>query len=124
MIRIKHLLERVEADDRDRLWVEPVGLTKDLQEWCAVQHVLPHLGPPMKVWQWFEQHPEGYDEFRARYHEHLGKSQYKKALEALASVALREDFTLLHQGDDPAHNTATALYEYLVELQAYVPPEV
>lgn len=123
MIKIKHVFDRVEPDDRDRMWIEPVGLTKDLQEWCSVQHVLPHLGPPIKLWQWFGQHPEGYEEFRARYHHHLGTSQYKPALQALAAVALREDFTLLHQGDDPAHNTATALYEFLMELQAYVPPE-
>jgi uncharacterized protein YeaO (DUF488 family) len=123
MILIKHFLEPPESDDGDRIWVEPIGITKDLQEWCKVQHVLPHLGPPMKVWRWFQDHPDGYDEFRARYHEHLSHSPYREALLALANVALRESFTLLHQGDDPNHNTATALYDYLVELQAYAPPE-
>ena len=123
MIKIKHLLEPVEKDDRDRIWIEPIGCTKDLQEWCSVHHVLSHLGPPIKIWRWFEHNPQGYEEFRARYHEHLDKGPYKDALTALATVGLREDFTLLHQGDDPAHNTATALYEYLTELQAYVKPE-
>ena len=123
MIRIKHLLEQVENDDRDRIWIEPIGVTRDLQEWCSVHHVLSHLGPPIKIWKWFEQHPEGYDEFRARYHEHLSRGPYKEALQALAAVALREDFTLIHQGDDPTRNTATALFEYLTELQAYVKRE-
>jgi uncharacterized protein YeaO (DUF488 family) len=123
MIKIKHLLDTVEKDDRDRIWVEPIGCTRDLQEWCSVNHVLCHLGPPLKLWRWFEQNPAGYEEFRARYHEHLNRGPYRDALKALATVALREDFTLVHQGDDPAHNTATALYEYLSELQAYVKPE-
>jgi uncharacterized protein YeaO (DUF488 family) len=42
---------------------------------------------------------------------------------ALATAALQENITLLHQGDDPNHNTATALHEYLSELQAYSRPE-
>jgi hypothetical protein len=29
----------------------------------------------------------------------------------------------LHQCDDPIHNSAMALYEYLTELEAYCPPE-
>ena len=41
----------------------------------------------------------------------------------LATAALKEDLTLLHQGDDPNRNSATALYEFLTELQAYCKPE-
>jgi uncharacterized protein YeaO (DUF488 family) len=122
MIRIKHFLDKVESEDRDRIWVEPIGVTKDLVELCSIRHVLSHLGPPVKLWTWFGQHPEGYEEFRARYHEHLNHGPYRQALQALAAVGLKEDFTLLHQGDDPARNTATALYEFLIDLQAYVPP--
>ena len=123
MIRVKHFLQAVEPDDGQRLWVEPIGLTKDLREWCKVEHVLPHLGPPKALWDWFDEHPDGYDYFRARYHECLGRSQYRPALQQLAQAAGRETFTLLHSGDDPAHNSATALYEFLSELQAYCPPE-
>ena len=36
MIKVKHLLEAVEESDGQRLWVEPIGLTKDLREWCQV----------------------------------------------------------------------------------------
>ena len=123
MIRIKHFLDRVENEDRERIWVEPIGVTRDLQELCSIHHVLSHLGPPVKLWNWFQSHPDGYEEFRARYHDHLSRGPYRQALQALATVALKEDYTLLHQGDDPARNTATALYEFLTELQAYVPPE-
>jgi hypothetical protein len=28
-----------------------------------------------------------------------------------------------YQGDDPGHNTATALHEFLSELEAWCPPE-
>ena len=45
MIKIKHFMDAREEDDGERLWVEPTGLTKDLVEWCAVDHLLPHLGP-------------------------------------------------------------------------------
>jgi uncharacterized protein YeaO (DUF488 family) len=123
MIRIKHLLDPVEHADGQRIWVEPIGLTKDLSQWCAIHHVLTHLGPPMELWNWYEDHGDGYEYFRARYHEHLGKGPYRAALHALARAALNEDFTLVHQGEDLEHNTATALYEFLIELQAYKSPE-
>jgi uncharacterized protein YeaO (DUF488 family) len=114
MIKIKHFTDAVEDDDGQRLWVEPIGLTLDLREMCAVDHVLPHLGPPRSLWDWYEkQGPDAYEYFRARYHE---------VLKDLADAASGENFTLLHQGDDPAHNTGTAMYEFLTELQAFTPP--
>lgn len=123
MIKIKHLFDAVEPDDGQRLWVEPIGLTRDLAEWCSAHHVLSHLGPPVVLWRWFQDHPEGYEYFRGKYHEYLGRGRRKTALQHLAAAGLKEDFTLLHQGDDPAQNSATALYEYLAELQAYTKPE-
>jgi uncharacterized protein YeaO (DUF488 family) len=123
MIKIKHLLDTPEDDDGARLWVEPIGLTADLREWCAVNHMVSNLGPPMTVWRWFQSHPEGYEYFRAKYHEHLSRGKRRRVLAQLAAAALQEDFTLLHQGDDPNHNSATALYEFLTELQAYTQPE-
>lgn len=123
MIKIKHLLDAVEADDGTRIWVEPIGLTKDLRKWCEVDHVLCHIGPPMGLWEWFDEHPDGYDYFRATYHDWLAKSKYHSALRELAVASQKQTFTLLFQGDDPSHNTATALYEYLSELESYCPPE-
>ena len=123
MIKIKHFLEAVEEDDGQRLWIEPIGLTKDLCEWCAVNYVMPHLGPPMELWNWFQEHPDGYEYFRGNYHEHLGKSAYKDALQSLSKASGKETFTLLYDGDDSQHNTATALYEFIAELGAYLPPE-
>jgi len=32
MIKVKHVLEAVEQGDGQRIWVEPIGLTKDLRE--------------------------------------------------------------------------------------------
>ena len=123
MIKVKHLLDAVEQDDGLRMWVEPVGLTKDLREWCKVDHVLPHLGPPKDVWDWFEEHPDGYEAFRGQYHECLSKSHYKPALQRLACAGMRENFTLLHCCEDGEHNTASALREFINELEAYCPPE-
>jgi uncharacterized protein YeaO (DUF488 family) len=81
------------------------------------------LGPPIALWRWFQDHPDGYEYFRGKYHEFLSRTQRRKALMHLAAAAMNEDFTLLHQGDDPEHNSATALYEFLTELQAYCQPE-
>ncbi len=119
MIKVKHLMDPVEGDDGQRLWVESVGLTKDLRGWCKIDHVLPHLGPSAQLSEWFEEHPDGYDYFRARYHGFLAQSKYKPALRALAQAGVRETFTLLHSGDDEDHNAAVALMEFLHELEAW-----
>ena len=123
MIKVKHVMDAREADDGDRLWVEPIGLTKDLAEWCNVDHILPHLGPPVKLWEWFDEHADGYEFFRGCYHDSLTRGPYMVALQQLACVGARENFTLLHAGDDPSHNCAVALYEFLSALEAYCPPE-
>ena len=128
MIKIKHVMDAVETDDGQRIWVESYGLTRDLQQWCGVTHVLSHLGPPAALRDWFDEHcngsGDGYDFFRARYHEVLGKGPYKAALQKLACAGRSENFTLLYDGEDAEHNTATALYEFLSELTAYCPPEL
>lgn len=121
MIKAKHLLERIEADDGPRLWVESIGLTKDLQQWCSVDHVLPHLGPPRDASDCFAAHPDDYETFRGRYHEWLSNSPHRPALQRLACESLKASFTLLHAGDDPEHNCATALREFIAELEAYYP---
>jgi uncharacterized protein YeaO (DUF488 family) len=123
MIKVKHLLDSIEEDDGQRLWVEPIGLTKDLEEWCKVDHVLKHLGPNRKLWDWFESHPDGWEHFRGQYHDSLSRSPYRQALIMLAGAGQKENFTLLHQGSDPNLNTASALHEFLNELTAYIPPE-
>jgi uncharacterized protein YeaO (DUF488 family) len=123
MIKIKNLFDALEADDGQRIWVEPVHCTLDFIEWCKVDHELCHIAPPVPLWQWFQNHPEGYDVFRAHYHEWLSKGPYRQALQDLVKAARGENYTLLHQGDDPAHNTATALWEFLSELEAYIGTE-
>jgi len=70
-----------------------------------------------------EQASDGYEYFRGNYHEFLTKNGLRKPLWQLAKAGLNENFTLLHQGDDAEHNTATALYEYLNELSAHLSGE-
>lgn len=123
MFTVKHLCEPVEATDGVRLWIEPIGLTRDLRRWCRINHLMSYLGPPRPLWEWFEEHPECYGEFRARYHEHLAGGKYRAALQQLACAGQRENVTLVHSGDDAQHNTATALYEFISELQAYCEPD-
>jgi uncharacterized protein YeaO (DUF488 family) len=121
MIKTRHLLDPIEEDDGPRLWVEPIGLTKDLQEWQTVHRVMSHLGPPCDIWDRFAAHPDNYGDFRGRYHEWLSKSPYRPALQRLACESLKSNFTLLHAAHDPSHNCATALREFIAELEAYCP---
>ena len=123
MIKVKNVFDAVENDDGQRLWVEPIGLCKDMREWCRVDHVLPHLGPPIRIWKMLEEHPDAYDYFRAQYHTQLRTSKYRAALLALAAASRRETFTLLHHSDDPEHNSAVALHEFLSELESSIKPE-
>ena len=69
MIKIKHLMDTIEKDDGRRIWIEPVGLTRDLREWCKTDDLLCQVAPPRDLWDWFDQQPDGYDYFRAQYHE-------------------------------------------------------
>ena len=124
MIHVKNLFEAADPEDGQRVWVEPIGLTLDLREWCSIDHLLSHLGPPMALWRWFEDHPQGYDYFRAKYHEVLNSGPHREAMLQLVAAARRSNFTLIHQSEDMEHNTATALFEFLSELEAYAPPEV
>jgi len=121
MIKVKHFMDAAEPDDGMRIWVEPIGLTRDLVNWCEVDYVLRHLGPPLPLWDWLEEHPgpDAYDYFRGIYHEHLARSHYAVALRHLALASAEDNCTLLHQSDDPAHNSAVALYEFLSELGAH-----
>ena len=123
MIKVKHFLDPVEEDDGQRIWVEPIGLTLDLREMCRIDHVLSHLGPPMALWRWFDSHPQAYEYFRGKYHEALANTPHRKMLVDLVATARRANFTLVHQGEDPEQNTGMALYEFLSELEAFVPPE-
>ena len=79
MITIKHFMDKVEPEDGNRIWVEPIGLTCDLKKWCHVNHTLCHVAPPRELWDWFMEHPDGYTYFRGRYHEWLNKSSYRPA---------------------------------------------
>jgi len=123
MIKVKHLMDKVEKDDGERLWIEPIGLTRDLQKWCKVDHVLPHLGPPKELWEWFDEHTDGWEHFRGKYHEALQTGPYMKALHAMAAAGGKETFTLVHAGNSEKENTAVALHEFLNELSSYCPPE-
>jgi len=123
MIHVKHFMDTVEADDGQRIWVEPIGLTHDLRGWCCVQRMLLNVAPPRQLWEWFNSNPEGYEFFRGKYHEWLSRSPYMPALQELAYAGLHENLTLLHQGDHPEHNSAMALHDFLIELEAYCPPE-
>ena len=122
MILIKHLMDRIEPSDGMRLWIEPIPLTLDLRQWCQVDGVLIGLAPKRALWDWYQEHPDGYEYFRGEYHNSLNRRSTKELAGKLACMAVERNFTLLHQSSDPEHNSGTALYEFLAELQSYCPP--
>jgi uncharacterized protein YeaO (DUF488 family) len=123
MIKVKHLMDATETDDGLRIYVEPTALTRDLIEWCAVDHAMLNLAPPTHLARWFDEHTDGYDYFRGKYHDHLAHSSHGQILRVMARTAMSENITLLHTGGDPNLNTAAALHEFLSELQAHTSPE-
>ena len=60
----------------------------------------------MELWHWFAGSiPTATNISAAATTSTSAKGPYRQALAALAQAALNEDFTLLHQGDDPEHNS-------------------
>jgi len=120
MIAVKSFLDTPEPDDGVRVWIEPINLVPELKEMCEVHYTASHIGPPSGLRRWFDEFPECYAEFRARYHAYLARSPYKRHLHDLAIKAgSRGKLTLLHDGDNPDQNTATAMAEFLSELAAW-----
>ena len=117
MIKVKSIFDPVEADDGVRIWVEPIGLTRDLQQWCDVDYVLPQLGPPLRVWNELHEHPDRYDYFAAEYYAFLDQEPRRTTLAQLAALSASRQLTLLHEGDDPCRNSATVLFEFLCTWQ-------
>lgn len=119
MLQIKSLFDKPEPQDGLRLWVGPIGLTKDLAQWCNVDRWLKEGSPTAVLGQWFEEHPQGWDYFRGMHHEELNRNGYVRELRSLSLRSSKENVTLLYGETNPEQNSAVSLYEYLVELQAY-----
>ena len=93
MIKVKHICDAVEEDDGLRMWVEPIGLVKDLQQWCRINHVMPHLGPPKDAWDRLAENPDSYEEFRGA----VSRVPRPQPLSArTAKAGLRRDAGKLH----------------------------
>ena len=118
MIQVKHFMDACAREDGPRLWVEPIGLTRDLLEWCEVDLLLREFAPPRILWEWFDERPGlgRYQVFRRGYRAYLLQGPHRTSLADMAHLALEGDLTLLHQGKDGTYNTATALREVMEEL--------
>jgi len=120
MIQVKHFMDQPQDADGIRIWVEPYHLVTELRELCKVEFCSAQMAPPLQLRRWFEVHPYEYEEFRGEYHEHLARCPYAQHLHRFALAAAGpENVTLLHDEDDPQHNSATALAEFLTELMAW-----
>lgn len=117
MIKVKSIFDPVEADDGVRIWVEPIGLTRDLRQWCDVDYVLPQLGPPLRVWNDLREHPDHYGYFAAKYRAFLSQTACRATIAQLATLAGSRQVTLLHDGIESKHNSAAVLFDFISAWQ-------
>jgi uncharacterized protein YeaO (DUF488 family) len=122
MIKVKHLLDPIESDDGERIWIEPIGLTRDLFEMCAIDAVMSHLGPSQEIADELEAHPHRYDYFFAEYQHQLYNGSYLLELKDLARIGRWRNITLIHHGSNPAENSAVALRDFLLQVLALSSP--
>ena len=120
MIFVKHLFDVPQAQDGERIWIDSIGLTRDLIEWCQIAHVMTNLGPSKETAAWFEEHPAGFDFFEAEYLEELRSSPSIISMRGLAAASTNKSFTLVHHGHHPVENSATVLGTFLLDLAARV----
>jgi uncharacterized protein YeaO (DUF488 family) len=118
MILVKHLFDEPAPEDGERIWIEPIGLTRDLIEWCQIAHVMTNLAPSKETAAWFQEHPAGFDFFEAEYLEELCSSPSIISMRGLAAASTTKSFTLVHHGDHPVENSATVLATFLLDLAA------
>jgi uncharacterized protein YeaO (DUF488 family) len=119
MFAIKHIMDPVSAAEGPRVWVEPVGLTRDLREWCRVEVLATELAPPAMLWEWYDASPGArrYELFRAAYRTWLLSRVHPDNLLALAGLTTKgRPITLLHQCADGSRNTASALRDVIEEV--------
>jgi uncharacterized protein YeaO (DUF488 family) len=115
MLRTKRVYERPDSDDGYRVLVDrswPRGLTK---EKANVDEWLREAGPSDDLRRWFHNNPEKWEEFKASY---IGELRTKGTL--LNKIATRSDkarVTLLYSYNDPVHNQAVVLKEFLDEMK-------
>lgn len=120
MLSVKHFTELGETADGPRVWVEPIGITRDLCEWCHIDVLATEFAPPAMLWEWLEERPGAarYLVFRRAYRDWLQMHCDADSLRTLAELAASRPITLLHQGGDPRFNTAGALRDLLEEMVA------
>jgi uncharacterized protein YeaO (DUF488 family) len=111
MIRIKRVYDPQEPDDGprflvDRLW--PRGMKK---ENLAMEGWLKDVAPSDALRHWFGHDPARWEEFCRRYAAELEGDA--AAWSILATMAQKQDITLLYSAHDIEHNNAAALRSFL-----------
>lgn len=115
-VKIKRVYESPSSNDGyrilvDRLW--PRGVSKEdarLDDW------LKSVAPSDELRQWFHEDRSRWEEFRNRYLAEL--KAHRDELRPVAEKAQEEWVTLVYSSDDPEHNNAVVLKQYLRMLGA------
>ena len=119
-IRLKRAYAPVSADDGVRLLVDrmwPRGVSKQK---IATQAWLKDIAPSTELRQWFGHVPERWEEFRKRYARELDANP--DAVAELRQWLKHGRVTLVYSARDTEHNQAVALREYLLCVDAVLPP--
>jgi uncharacterized protein YeaO (DUF488 family) len=118
MIYVKHFMDSVSPGEGPRLWVEPLGLTLDLLEWCRIDLLMRDFAPNRILWEWYYERPGTgrYQVFSQAYRKWLLEGPCRASLQALAQLARNGDITLLHQCTDSTRNSGTVLRDAMEEL--------
>ena len=114
LIKTKSIYEGPEESDGRRVYVErlwPRGLTRDE---ARVDDWLREIAPNEGMLAWFSGKPERWDEFEEDFFDDLnGRAEQ---ISQLFDIAMEGPVTLLYDYDDPKHNSAVAVRDYLEKM--------
>jgi uncharacterized protein YeaO (DUF488 family) len=110
-VRIKRIYEPASPEDGARLLVDrvwPRGITKEA---AALTMWIKEVAPSTALRKWFGHDPARWPEFHRRYLDELAANT--PAVDRIRDYIEAGRTTLLYAAQDPAHNNAVALADYL-----------
>ncbi len=113
MFRLKNATEQAEAVDGTRILVEPIRSKTTSNPTLHIDISLQALAPSPALRNKLKPNPDSlaWDEFQHQYRVELARNT--RATQAVLNAARRGNVTLVYTSEDPQHNSATVLKEYL-----------
>lgn len=117
MFRLKNAAEQPEAVDGTRILVEPIrSKTTNPSPTLSIDISLQALAPSPALRNKLNPNPDSltWDEFQHQYRVELARNT--RATQTVLNAARRGTVTLVYTSEDPQHNSATVLKEYLERI--------